>query len=182
MLKKLSNKPAPPRPESLYYLSADEPDKPGGKLGSIKSSQATVELSVVVPAYNEEGRLGKGLAEALDWLEESRAAASQSAHHLDSHAVRSYEVLIIDDGSSDQTVRIALQLSIQHAARTHHHPDSQIRVISLGKNRGKGGAVRHVSKASVLPPLNLHQSLIIVFQFNSIFFFFVRGYCMLEEN
>jgi len=143
VLKKFSNQPAPARPESLYYLSADKPEKPGGRLGSIKKSQATVELSVVVPAYNEEGRLAKGLAEALDWLEESRAAASQSDHHHDSHAVRSYEVLIIDDGSSDQTVPIALQLSIQHAARTHHHPDSQIRVISLGKNRGKGGAVRH---------------------------------------
>ncbi|PLW06922.1 hypothetical protein PCASD_18691 [Puccinia coronata f. sp. avenae] len=146
ILKKISHQPAPATPESLYYISADKQQKPGEKLTSIKSSLATIDLSVIVPAYNEESRLQKGLADALDWLEECR---SQSVLHTDPTSllpptlVRSYELLIIDDGSSDRTVHTALQLSIQHALRTNHHPDTEIRVISLGKNRGKGGAVKH---------------------------------------
>ncbi|OAV93762.1 hypothetical protein PTTG_06237 [Puccinia triticina 1-1 BBBD Race 1] len=157
ILKKVSHKPAPPTLESLYYLSASNGgERPGDRLDSIKSGPASVELSVVVPAYNEESRLEKGLTEALEWLEESRSKVTRlskdasndprdtpSVNHDDASLVRSYEVLIIDDGSSDRTVQKALQLSLSHAAKTDNHPDSQVRVIRLGKNRGKGGAVRH---------------------------------------
>lgn len=56
--------------------------------------------------------------------------------HLDSRPSRSYEVLIIDDGSRDSTVPLALSL-----AKTH--TSSDIRIIKLDRNVGKGGAVRH---------------------------------------
>lgn len=145
ILKKVSHRPAPPTSESLYYRSAEHREKPGLRLSSIKSCRASIELSVIVPAYNEESRLEKGLTEALDWLERCRTKTREdsSSEEEEGISLRSYEVLIVDDGSSDLTLSTALQLSVNHAAHTRHHPDSQVRVISLGKNRGKGGAVRH---------------------------------------
>ena len=48
-----------------------------------------------------------------------------------------YEIIIVSDGSSDKTVEVA-----QSYARRHNN----VRVLALVKNRGKGGAVRLVSK------------------------------------
>ena len=70
-------------------------------------------LSVVVPAFNEEDRLGPTL---------DRISAYCAAAHP------SFEVIVADDGSRDGTVARA-------EARG-------VRVISLGRNRGKGAAVR----------------------------------------
>lgn len=49
---------------------------------------------------------------------------------------RTYEILIIDDGSTDHTSSLALSLA-------HIYPQSDIRITRLVKNQGKGGAVRH---------------------------------------
>jgi dolichyl-phosphate beta-glucosyltransferase len=57
--------------------------------------------------------------------------------HLESLSKkRSYEILIVDDGSSDGTSQTALKLAGKY-------PKSDIRVITFEKNLGKGGAVRH---------------------------------------
>lgn len=166
ILRKISHKPAPPTEKSLYYLSAQSTKPPGRKLTSIRKSGPTVEISVVIPAYNEESRLKNGLNEALDWLEDKRSNYERRANIRTDNkkssihdggvqvpqvgeddnsdlGIKSYEVLIVDDGSSDRTIDTALELAIQHSQRTNNHPDAVIRVISLGKNRGKGGAVRH---------------------------------------
>ena len=49
-------------------------------------------LSVVVPAYNEEVRLRVSLPAVLDYLES---------------AGRSFEVVVVDDGSADATRGVA---------------------------------------------------------------------------
>lgn len=49
---------------------------------------------------------------------------------------RSYEILIVDDGSSDDTSALSLKLAKKYSK-------SDIRVVTLEKNLGKGGAVRH---------------------------------------
>ncbi len=75
-------------------------------------------LSVVLPAYNEEGRLPATL---VAW------------HVYLSSQPYAWEIVVADDGSRDATAQIAEAL-----AETH----SGIRVLRLVPNRGKGGAVR----------------------------------------
>ncbi|KAJ3588910.1 hypothetical protein NHX12_009764 [Muraenolepis orangiensis] len=86
---------------------------------------ASRELSVVVPAYNEELRMPTMLEEAMDYLE-----VRQKRQPL-----FTYEVLVVDDGSSDKTTQVALQYTKKYGA-------DKVRVLTLLKNRGKGGAVR----------------------------------------
>ncbi len=74
------------------------------------------ELSIVVPAYNE----GKVLATNIAVLRQK----------LDAIGV-AYEILIVDDGSLDDTLTKANQCA-----------DERVRVISYPQNRGKGYAVR----------------------------------------
>nr|CAG4644225.1 EOG090X0BIY [Lepidurus arcticus] len=86
---------------------------------------ASVELSVVVPAYNEETRLPIMLDECLAFLEK----------RCEANPKRSYEVIIVDDGSTDDTTKVAMSYSEKFGSE-------KVRVLTLAKNRGKGGAVR----------------------------------------
>jgi dolichyl-phosphate beta-glucosyltransferase len=83
-----------------------------------------VDLSVVVPCYNEEARLPQSLAAARPFLE-ARGA--------------SFELILVDDGSSDRTAA-----AIRHAER--EHPD--VRPVLLLPNRGKGRALAEGVKVS----------------------------------
>jgi len=89
------------------------------------SDQSNVDLTVVVPAYNETERLPSMMAATIK--------------HLGSEPLspkRSFEILIVDDGSTDDTSATALKLAAKYA-------QWNIRVVTLEKNIGKGGAVRH---------------------------------------
>uniref|UniRef100_A0AAX7UXR7 Dolichyl-phosphate beta-glucosyltransferase n=1 Tax=Astatotilapia calliptera TaxID=8154 RepID=A0AAX7UXR7_ASTCA len=83
------------------------------------------ELSVVVPAYNEELRLPVMMDEAMEYLE-NRQKQNPSF---------TYEVIVVDDGSKDKTTEVALRYTTKYSA-------DKVRVLTLVKNRGKGGAVR----------------------------------------
>lgn len=75
-----------------------------------------IELSVVVPAYNEENRLAPGLRQALEYL---------------ARRGEPFELLVVDDGSRDGTIRVAESFASQG-----------VRVVRHERNRGKGAAVR----------------------------------------
>jgi glycosyltransferase involved in cell wall biosynthesis len=79
-----------------------------------------VFLSLIIPAYNEATRLGSSLATVFEYL---NAQVYES------------EVIVVDDGSADETVKVA-RVSFQSARRVAS------RVIMVGENRGKGNAVR----------------------------------------
>jgi len=87
--------------------------------------EGTVDLTLVVPAYNEEQRLPKMLDETLPYLK---------ARQQKDRGFR-YEIIIIDDGSKDKTTQMALEF-------TKKESSENFRVLTLQKNRGKGGAVR----------------------------------------
>ena len=116
-------------------------------------------MSLVVPAFNEEERLGIMLTEAVEYLQDAygnevpksqangnrakRKNANQaiSNGHAESNGNRllGWEVLIVSDGSTDKTIDTALQFARDLGGKSA----SCIRVISLHQNRGKGGAVTH---------------------------------------
>jgi glycosyltransferase involved in cell wall biosynthesis len=75
-------------------------------------------LSIVVPAYNEEARLGESVERILKYLDATGIDA---------------EVLVVDDGSKDKTAELA-----ERALEARRG-----RVIRNGENRGKGYSVRH---------------------------------------
>lgn len=79
-----------------------------------------VTLSVVIPAYNEEQRLGRTLTETLAYF------------HLQSYR---HEIVVVDDGSKDRTVAIAEEFG--------QLSKGAVRVVRNPGNRGKGFAVRN---------------------------------------
>nr|CAG4649606.1 EOG090X0BIY [Scapholeberis mucronata]SVE93822.1 EOG090X0BIY [Scapholeberis mucronata] len=85
----------------------------------------TILLSVIVPAYNEEKRLPAMLDDCLEYLEKLIQINSDNT----------YELIIVDDGSSDGTTEVGLKYSKKYGSE-------KIRVLTLTQNRGKGGAVR----------------------------------------
>ncbi|XP_036913570.1 dolichyl-phosphate beta-glucosyltransferase isoform X2 [Sturnira hondurensis] len=85
----------------------------------------TKRLSVVVPSYNEEKRLPVMMDEALGYLEERQRR----------DPTFTYEVIVVDDGSKDQTSKVAFEYCRRLGS-------DKVRVITLVKNRGKGGAVK----------------------------------------
>ncbi|XP_068187525.1 dolichyl-phosphate beta-glucosyltransferase [Antennarius striatus] len=83
------------------------------------------QLSVVIPAYNEELRMPVMLDEAMEYLENRQRR----------HPLFTYEVIVVDDGSKDKTTEVAMRYTRTYGA-------DKFRVLTLVKNRGKGGAVR----------------------------------------
>lgn len=77
---------------------------------------AEIELTIVIPAFNEEQRIGETLRRVVEYLR-SRGTV--------------HEILVVDDGSRDATVTTALV-----------HAGDGVRVISLGHNQGKGAALK----------------------------------------
>lgn len=76
------------------------------------------DLSIVIPAYNEERRIGVTLRSIARYLDERD---------------RDDEVLVVDDGSTDDTVALV---------ESHSSRFRRLRVLPVGFNAGKGRAVR----------------------------------------
>ncbi|GAA5928900.1 dolichyl-phosphate beta-glucosyltransferase [Sporobolomyces koalae] len=106
------------------------------------SAPPTVHLSVVVPAYNESLRLSVMLRPCIEFLETRNLADVRVASLPTGVEKGSYEVLIVDDGSRDDTVKVALELA-EEFEREFGAKRGHIKVCSLVKNRGKGGATKH---------------------------------------
>lgn len=77
-----------------------------------------IHLSVVIPAYNEEKRIGATLLDVDRYL-------SQQNY--------SYEILVVSDGSSDKTVDVT---------QKYRQLVKNLEVIDNLENKGKGAAVR----------------------------------------
>lgn len=77
------------------------------------------DLSIVIPAFNEEHRLPKTLDRVVAYLHTKMDRA---------------EVIVVDDGSTDATA---------HVVRDYGQKCAALRLVSNGRNRGKGFSVRH---------------------------------------
>ncbi|KAL8965522.1 MAG: hypothetical protein Q9183_003807 [Haloplaca sp. 2 TL-2023] len=133
-------------------------EKGDSSASSVGIEEAEVFMSLVVPAYNEENRLGIMLREAVEFLQKAYPTAKQNGTANGSLKQRNkvgrgqsdgrmkntshptgWEILIISDGSKDKTVSTALEF----ARSLGKESAGLIRVTSLVENRGKGGAVTH---------------------------------------
>lgn len=90
------------------------------KLAEPSQNQITVEFSLVIPVYREESRVPDLLGQIKKVI-----------HQI---TPLSYEIIIVNDGSDDDTLSILLK----EAKRDPH-----ISVLSYDQNKGKGYAVRH---------------------------------------
>ena len=79
-------------------------------------------VTLVIPAYNESARLGQSLDQLLTYLNAQPYAS---------------EVVLVDDGSVDDTAEVA-----QRYFDSHANAQVATRVLSYQPNRGKGYAVR----------------------------------------
>lgn len=87
---------------------------------------ATRSLSIVVPAYNEQDRLGSTLEATISYLQQRR---NRKGPHF------TYEIIIVDDGSKDGTASLGFDYVRRYGV-------DAVRVLRLPANRGKGHAVR----------------------------------------
>ena len=81
-------------------------------------------LSIVIPAYNEENRLPSTLEQVFHFLEKQPFTS---------------EILVVENGSKDQTFEIAQQFAAGHP---------NVRVLH-NEQRGKGLAIQHGVRAAV---------------------------------
>lgn len=81
------------------------------------------EVSLVIPLYNEEKRVGRGVQNILNFLDQEEF---------------SWELILVDDGSTDRTIAITQQLM---------RGRKNTRVLP-GRHLGKGGAIKRGVLAS----------------------------------
>jgi dolichyl-phosphate beta-glucosyltransferase len=82
------------------------------------SSIKSIDISIVIPAKDEEARLPKFLSQLAEYCEGSG---------------KEYEIIVVDDGSVDRTVE---------SAESFRFKWNNFHVLKLKKNKGKGNAVK----------------------------------------
>jgi dolichyl-phosphate beta-glucosyltransferase len=87
-------------------------------LRSQEETTLPIDISIVIPAFNEERRLPPTLLDMIDFFDRQPL---------------SYEIVVVDDGSRDSTCEVV---------RKFERVRQQVKLIQLPKNYGKGHAVR----------------------------------------
>lgn len=77
-----------------------------------------MEISIVIPAYNEEKRIENTIEKILNFFRKKNT---------------DFEIIVVDDGSKDNTYLVAKSLK---------EKNKEVKIIKHAKNKGKGGAVK----------------------------------------
>lgn len=80
--------------------------------------ESIYDLSIVIPAYNEENRIKNTLLSIQDYISSNKINA---------------EIIVVNDGSKDSTVEVV---------KSYQNKISNLKIIDLEKNCGKGAAVK----------------------------------------
>lgn len=83
-----------------------------------EQNPGNIFLSVIIPAYNESGRIKNTILDIYYWLEQKKYC---------------FEIIVVNDGSSDQTADLVRQLSRELPA---------LRLLDNLENFGKGKVVK----------------------------------------
>ncbi|MEA2221837.1 MAG: hypothetical protein QOH83_213 [Solirubrobacteraceae bacterium] len=94
---------------------------------SVRNGEVLAGVSIVLPCYNEAANVADAVR---------AATGAAEAHAAD------FEVIVVDDGSTDGTAQIAARLA---------DADRRVRLVVHPSNRGYGGAVRSGLRAARMP-------------------------------
>lgn len=120
---------------------------PSATSSSSYNKNSELLLSLVIPAYNEEERLPIMLDATLDYLDKNREtltqlyvdavmANSNNQRRSRNNSLVKYEVIIVDDGSADNTCNVVRKYAANVTS------GDTVKLISMHQNVGKGGAVK----------------------------------------
>jgi dolichyl-phosphate beta-glucosyltransferase len=112
--------PSRPGPAAISPVIEEARSSLGQLRASVELKPAPrgeIQLSIVIPAYNEQARLPKTVLETLHWC---------TTRNVD------FELIIADDGSRDETLALA---------RLFEESDVRVRALAC-PHMGKGAAVR----------------------------------------
>src|SRR5262245_12332181 len=87
-----------------------------------------ISLSVILPAYDEEGNISQTLNRCLDYL-------SQSEH------IANFQIIVVEDGSRDQTSETLKQFKT----------DPRVQIVTHSKNLGYGAALTSGCRKAKFP-------------------------------
>jgi dolichyl-phosphate beta-glucosyltransferase len=107
--------------------------------GGVTINETELDLSLIIPMYNEEKRIRSTLTQVLTWLTEQPL---------------SWEMILVDDGSRDSTVNIVEQVTITHQ-QIHliRNPHSgKAYTIRTGILKARGHYVLHADADLSTPP------------------------------
>ncbi len=112
-----SRRPSSVIPSSVIEETRSSLGQLGGLIELKPTPRSEIQLSIVIPAYNEQTRLARTVLETLRWCTSQNFA---------------FEVIIADDGSQDETLTLA---------RLFEESDVRVRALAC-PHMGKGSAVR----------------------------------------
>lgn len=88
------------------------------------NTTSNVDISIILPAFNEAKIIRASVLSVLEIMNDTKS---------------SYEVIIVEDGSTDGTPEIAKKLSEEF---------SSVRAIHINERRGKGGSIAEAARAA----------------------------------